>query len=425
MPIYEVLILSCLALNLSQLGALLRWQRLRTEPITLCVVVLLPAVFLSNASHLAWYEARVTTLAFLKLVLYYLSLVSLIDSSTRLRQFLILLCTLTLLLTSLALVDYHDIVNVPSLSAYKERQEDQIDEETGEAVVLARLRSTGIYNNPNDLARILVVGTLLSLYVLADRRLGRWRLLAALAIVTFAHALQLTYSRGGLLALLAGLLVLLTTRYGWRRTIAIAGISLPIFMIIFGGRQTNLTTSEGTGHQRIEIWREGMTLFQTAPVFGIGMDRYVEEVGYVAHNSFVQCYTELGFVGGTLFFGAFFLACLLPFHGLRGSARMLASNSGSAAEADMPGPPSDFEAQRFRPYLLAIAAGYVVGMFSSTRSYSLPTYLVLGLAAASERIGGSVGRVNGTSGSRLARRVVAASAAFFVAIYLYVRLSLG
>ena len=70
---------------------------------------------------------------------------------------------------------------------------------------LARLQATGIYGNPNDLSRILVVGILLGLYFLGDRRLGLLRPLWLLPIGLFGLGLHLTHSRGGLMSLLGGL----------------------------------------------------------------------------------------------------------------------------------------------------------------------------------------------------------------------------
>ena len=45
-----------------------------------------------------------------------------------------------------------------------------------------------------------------------------------------------------------------------------------------------------------------------SPVFGIGKNRFGEEAGQVAHNSFVHAFTELGPLGGMVFLGAFYLA---------------------------------------------------------------------------------------------------------------------
>ena len=175
-----------------------------------------------------------------------------------------------------------------------------------------RLQATGIYGNPNDLSRILVVGILLSLYFLGDRRLGLLRPLWLLPIGLFGLGLHLTHSRGGLLSLFAGIWALFYNRYGRAKTLLLGAMILPVLLVGFGGRQTNFSTSEGTGQERIKIWNDGFVLMQGSPVFGIGMNQYAEQLRIAAHNSFVHCYVELGFIGGTFFFALFYLPFLVP-----------------------------------------------------------------------------------------------------------------
>ena len=97
----------------------------------------------------------------------------------------------------------------------------------------------------------------------------------------------------------------------------------------------------------------------------------MEEVGHPAHNSFIHSFAELGLFGGTLFVGAFYVA-------IEGSRRL-----GSANLA--PGSP----AAHWRPCVLAIVTAYAVGLCSLSRSYAIPTYVVLGLGAVYLRLAGS------------------------------------
>ena len=151
-----------------------------------------------------------------------------------------------------------------------------------------------------------------------------------------------------------------------------------MLMLFAGGRQTdvNLSDTEDSAQARIQLWREGLELFKTAPVFGIGKGEYEEEVVQVAHNSFVHCFTELGMFGGTLFTGAFFLAGW-PLH--------KAGVHGKGVLAP--------DLLRLRPYRQAAVLAYVVGMFSLSRAYIVPTYLMPGLAACYLGLPGVAGRV--------------------------------
>ena len=315
LPIYQVFILGCLLVSLPAVMEQLSIRSLVERPASACVVGVLASVVLSHLSHFAIDGAVSSGIQFVKVLFYYLLLVGVVNSISRLRFFLVWLLGLIVVLTTLALLQYHGVIDVPALAAYAERQWDETDEETGEAVVLVRLCGAGIYGNPNDLSRILAVGMTLGLYLLGDRGFGLLRFLWAAPIVLCGYALNLTHSRGGLLAFLAGLATLFVERYGRRKAILIGTLVLPAMMILFGGRQTKISTSEGTGQQRIQLWEEGFSLLVHNPLFGIGMDNFAEEVGLVAHNSFVHCYTELGLIGGTFFLGAFYLP-VRALHGL-------------------------------------------------------------------------------------------------------------
>jgi hypothetical protein len=291
-------------------------------------------------------------------------LVSLLTSFARVRRFCFWLVGFVVVLSSLALLQYHEVIDIPSLA---ELQVMDSDDETGEVTEIIRLRSTGIYNDPNDLCLILCVGMAFSLYRFTERADGPFRFLWLGTLCLFGYALALTQSRGGFLAMLTGLMVFFTARFGWRKTIPLAAVVVPVFVLFFAGRQTNvdLSSTEDTAQMRIGLWKEGLELFKSSPVFGIGQKEFAEEVYFVAHNSFIHTFTELGFFGGTMFTGVFFLSAW--------SLHRLRKNTMGA---------HDFGAARLRPYLLGALSAYVVGMLSLSRAYIEPTYMVPGLAAA-------------------------------------------
>jgi hypothetical protein len=74
---------------------------------------------------------------------------------------------------------------------------------------------------------------------------------------------------------------------------------------------------------------------------------------------------ELGIFGGTFFAGSFYLSAW-PLYRLQGRI------------SRQVGP----ELIRLRQYILAVVAASAVGIFSLSRVYFTPTYMVLGLAAA-------------------------------------------
>jgi hypothetical protein len=176
----------------------------------------------------------------------------------------------------------------------------------------------------------------------------------------------LTQSRGGLLGLLAALLALTWSRYGWRKTLMVAVVVVP-GLVFAGARQTNfdLSNPEDTGQSRIQLWADGLEMFLTSPIFGIGEGMFVEEEGLVAHNSFIHAFSELGFIGGSLFLGAFVyaIATLIRLRQVPEFAQ-----------------PSALK--RIRPYLLASVVGMAVALMSLSRVYTYPAYIVLGIVSA-------------------------------------------
>ena len=401
LPIYNVLISTCLVVSFPAILNQLTGRSLAECPITACVIGLLTAVVLSHLSHFSPGEAYAAGEQFVKVVLYYLLLVSTVNSPAKLRTFQHWLVGLIIVVAGLALLQYYNVVNVPALEVLHEGGE--VDEDTGERVVYDRLRSTGIFNDPNDLCLILALAIITCLYFAGNGRLGPLRFLWLVPAGLCGHALTLTQSRGGLLGLLTGLLGLFRARFGWRKTIPLAILVVPALLMLVGGRQANITSSSGTGQDRIKLWNEGLILFRQAPLFGIGYNTYADEVGLVAHNSYIHCYTELGFFGGTLFLSAFYLALT----GLRqlGSGR-----------ASIPDP----ELRRFRPYLIAIVSAYCIGMYSLSRAYFQPTYLVLGLVAVYLRLASVKPPLQ--LDARLLQRVTLVSVAALALLHVYVRL---
>src|SRR5262249_38202472 len=73
-PIYEVVILVCLAASAVAVLQQLTARSLGRRPITVCVLGLLVAVVLSHLSHGSLGEAGTFGLLFVKIVLYYLLL---------------------------------------------------------------------------------------------------------------------------------------------------------------------------------------------------------------------------------------------------------------------------------------------------------------------------------------------------------------
>ena len=164
---------------------------------------------------------------------------------------------------------------------------------------LTRIRGAGFLSDPNDLAQILLIA--LPLAFVAWRRGRQWSANFFVVIVPAALLLwttYLTHSRGGLIALAAVALMAARKRLGTAASTALAAVFIlgMIALDFTGGRGI----SAADGADRLEAWANGLEMFKSAPIFGIGFDGFTELYEITAHNSFVLCLAELGLLGSAL-----------------------------------------------------------------------------------------------------------------------------
>jgi O-antigen ligase len=163
---------------------------------------------------------------------------------------------------------------------------------------LARIRGAGFLSDPNDLAQILLI--VLPLAFIAWRR-GRVATNFFVVLVPAALLLwttYLTHSRGGLLALAAVALMAARKKIGTSASTALAAVFIlgMLALDFTGGRGI----SAADGADRLEAWANGLEMFKSAPLFGIGFNGFTDLYEITAHNSFVLCLAELGLLGSTL-----------------------------------------------------------------------------------------------------------------------------
>jgi putative inorganic carbon (hco3(-)) transporter len=364
LPLYEVAILAAIAAAASHMLRQLSTASLASRPVTVFVLGLLAAVVLSHLAELAIGAATDSGFLFVKIVLFYLLIVANVQTLSRLRVFLLCLGGLMVCQVGLGLLVYFEYLDLDALKPFAQAE---YDGDTGDVTVLPRLCGAGIFNDPNDLCVLLALGLILVLYLLADCPTRRIRFAYLVSLGVFAVAVPLTHSRGGLLAVMAGLSVLAAEWLGVKRAFVILGVLVPVLFLEVGGRMTqfDLENSGDTSQHRMRLWSEGLMMLRSAPLFGIGQGHYEDEVGLVAHNSFLHAYTELGFFGGTCFFAMFAYTAWALWR-LR----------------DRLDPATHPSLHRLRPYLLAMVVALAAGLFSLSRVYTPSTYLVFGLCAA-------------------------------------------
>jgi putative inorganic carbon (hco3(-)) transporter len=173
-------------------------------------------------------------------------------------------------------------------------------------------RLAGIAPHPNALALVLdraaVLGLLIALLLRTE--ISRYWLVPSALVVAVT---LLTFSRGAMLGMAIGLLLLLLLSRATRPAIAIAGITLAglaWFAVLAPERALSLL-SGGSGSMRLELWESSLTMITDHSLTGVGMDQFLYQYlpRYVSpeawperftshpHNLLLDSWLSLGIIG--------------------------------------------------------------------------------------------------------------------------------
>lgn len=256
-----------------------------------------------------------------------------------------------------------------------------------------RIQYVGIFNDPNDLGMLFVTCLPMSLYLSTRGGLLGLRRLFWLAVAgVLLYGIYLTNSRGTMLALAAVLAIWLWQRRGLA-TAAMMGAATLAVMMALPSRMQDLDVSEASAAGRVESWYEGMHMFFSRPLLGIGADGYSDMYNLTAHNSFVLVLAETGIVGFTIwlaFIGYCFrmMLAVLRHHDDSGDdgfdGLVVATDSQADTDVD-----ADVDAAAVTPdwtedraialtLLLSLSAFFSAAFFLS-RSYVVILYLLAAL----------------------------------------------
>ncbi|HEU0163772.1 MAG TPA: O-antigen ligase family protein, partial [Thermomicrobiales bacterium] len=146
-------------------------------------------------------------------------------------------------------------------------------------------------------------------FIIARPRV-RWTwVLAGIQLVGVA----LTFSRGSLIAIVAGCALALALAGYRRQIVGLAGVVVVIAALLFVFARDRLLDPGGGGHEptRFALWRSAWHMIRDRPLFGVGPDqflyaywrRYVEPVGWPErytshpHNMILDVWLRLGVIG--------------------------------------------------------------------------------------------------------------------------------
>jgi len=346
---------------------LLRFDRLYHGPHNIFLFGFLLAGILSHVAYDVNVEGIISTFfIFLKLAVVYLLVANVINSPQRLTQYFIFLSGLLLVvgLNALWQVD-HRISYFGGVKPLIQVLRDPKD--IVPPIKTLRIRGIGIFEDPNDLGQILVLGGMLSLGVLLTSRSVLSRIYQVLAISVFALAIYHTNSRGTILALIAGL-GYYVVRSGRRLLPKLVGASLLFLVLTLGPSRTEFMTT-ASSKDRLELWSTAINLFKEHPIIGVGVGRFSDaaDIGKTAHQSYLLVLSEMGLVGYYFWLGLIFLF-FFTIHTIR--KKLL--------------PETEEERNVLLLFNIVEAGvfGYLIAAYFLSRSYQFPLFLLLGLSPA-------------------------------------------
>lgn len=404
--IYLGLVLMALFFGFDDVINQLKWENLKRQPITICVIGVFASIIISHLTIM--YLGGITDggFEFFKVLVFYLLLVGLVNTPDRLRYWLMAIAICATTMVALAVMDYQGTINLEKLTHVVETFGVNV---YGIEQKITRMCGLGMFHDPNDISLLIVVTSFICLYLTTEVKNGVIRFFWLLPLPILITGLGCTQSRGGLLAAAGGVMGFLIVKYGkwaiiWGASAAV--MAVPVLMGM--GRFAKFSLSEGTGQARIRHWSDGLQAVMGGRlIFGVGEGMYDDYAGLVAHNSYVHAFVELGLFGGTFFFGAFFLAFY--------SLVMIKENNERIYHPML---------ERFKPFLGAILGAWCTGMLTLSRNYVPPTYMMLGMAAAYLNLlqwYRHPVRPVLYFNKQLVKKVTLASASMFVCIVLFVK----
>ena len=158
-----------------------------------------------------------------------------------------------------------------------------------------RIQYVGIFNDPNDLGLLFVTALPMTLYLSGGAtfllRLGWW---AGAGLLLYA--IYLTNSRGAMLAVMTMVGVYVWRKRGLVTAGVLSGGGLMLLMLL-PSRLQDLDPEESSAFGRVDAWYEGLHMFLSNPLFGVGAGNFTDYNELTAHNSLVLVIAETGLLG--------------------------------------------------------------------------------------------------------------------------------
>ena len=241
-----------------------------------------------------------------------------------------------------------------------------------------RIQYVGIFNDPNDLGLLFVTTLPMALYLSARGGfLGRVFWFAGAALLLYG--IYLTNSRGAFLAVMVIAAVYLWRKRGLLTSLALSGVGM-MGLLLIPTRAQDISVDEDSAFGRIDAWYEGLHMFLSHPLLGVGAGNFTDYNDLTAHNSFVLVIAETGFLGYILWLAFVGYSFLMMLRVLRYQVEVPAQATVPVEKADDASLGVDWERERNIALTLLLAlCGMFAAAFFLSRSYTVVMYLLIAI----------------------------------------------
>jgi putative inorganic carbon (HCO3(-)) transporter len=277
-----------------------------------------------------------------------------------------------------------------------------------------RLQALGVLADPNEFSQFLLA--LVPLLFVGFKDWGKpFRIAVIFPIAALLlAAIFFTHSRGALvgLALVSGVFIIGRLKLFGGTLAMLLGVVLVAGLGVTSSFTGNRAISVQGGLDRLDIWSDGIGMFKSSPIWGVGFNGFTDTnvVGaslHTAHNSFLLCIVELGLIG------CFFWVGLLLV-----SLWQLRRVVNAPDSED-----SDPELRAWANGVLFSLVAFLIPGFFLSETYSPTLYLLLGMSAAISRMEiDRTGMELLPDGNRWALKTAMACIASMTLVYVMVRM---
>ena len=236
-----------------------------------------------------------------------------------------------------------------------------------------RVHYLGIFNDPNDLGTLLVSTIPIMIHWFGREVSTTLKGVYLVMMASLLTAIYLTDSRGALLAVGVVFLLEFWKRFGMARAGMLAGVLGAI--AVAHTRLAEIDVNEASAAGRLDAWYQGIEMFKSHPLLGVGFHNFTEYHYQTAHNSFVLVLAETGVVGFFFWLSIILVTFVILLNFLRQSREELGVPKSGKAFDEW----KDYQSISWT--YLVLLCGYVSTIFFLSRSYDTYFDIVFGIAS--------------------------------------------